>query len=89
VTNWFHDLRDRADIPDHVEGETVKPKMGRRFWYERYSASVDELLDVLDITASEQGSSSEAVVLSNYTSNAQARDALRGRMQERLKIAFD
>lgn len=73
VWNRFTQLADRAGIPDEIDGVTPAPKMGRRFWHDAYSSSLDVVLGSLDEIAAEQGSASTDVVLQNYLSNSRAR----------------
>ena len=89
VWNRFEDLADRAGLPADVDGVSVSPKLGRRFWYDAYSASLDVVLGSLDEIAAEQGSSSPEVVLQNYLSESRARQLRRQFMRERLLDAFE
>ncbi|WP_349674913.1 hypothetical protein [Haloarcula sp. JP-L23] len=58
---------------DEIDGVSPAPKIGRRFRYDAYSASLDVVLDSLDEIATEQGSASADVVLQNYLSDSRAR----------------
>ncbi|WP_101296853.1 tyrosine-type recombinase/integrase [Halegenticoccus soli] len=89
VWNRFRRLADRAGLPDEIDGVSPSPKMGRRFWYDAYSSSLDVVLGSLDEIASEQGSSSAEVVLRNYLSDSRARQLRREHMRERLAEAFE
>ncbi|KTG07730.1 hypothetical protein AUR64_02500 [Haloprofundus marisrubri] len=89
VWNRFTDLAERAALPDEIDGVSPAPKMGRRFWYDAYSASLDVVLGSLDEIAAEQGSSSAEVVLQNYLSEARARHLRREYMREQLAEAFE
>jgi hypothetical protein len=63
--------------------------MGRRYWYDAYSASLDVVLGSLDEIAAEQGSASADVVLQNYLSDTRARKLRREYMREQLAAAFE
>jgi hypothetical protein len=63
--------------------------MGRRFWYDAYSSSLDVVLGSLDEIAAEQGSASADVVLQNYLSDSRARKLRREYMREQLAAAFE
>jgi len=89
VWNRFTQLADRASIPDEIDGVTPAPKMGRRFWYDAYSASLDVVLGSLDEIAAEQGSASADVVLQNYLSDSRARKLRREYMRDQLAAAFE
>lgn len=89
VWNRFDQLADRAGLPETIDGVSPAPKMGRRFWYDAYSSSLEVVLGSLDEIAAEQGSSSADVVLRNYLSESRARDLRRQHMRERLAAAFD
>jgi integrase len=89
VWNRFRRLANRAGLSDEIDGESPSPKMGRRFWYDAYSSSLDVVLGSLDEIAAEQGSSSPEVVLQNYLSEARARELRREFMREQLAAAFE
>ncbi|ELZ28529.1 hypothetical protein C474_15524 [Halogeometricum pallidum JCM 14848] len=94
VSRWtvwkrFERLSDRAGLPDAVDGVSTSPKLGRRFWYDAYSSSLDVVLGSLDEIAAEQGSSSAEVVLHSYLSDARARQLRRAHMRDRLAAAFE
>ncbi|WP_224270952.1 tyrosine-type recombinase/integrase [Haloprofundus salinisoli] len=89
VWNRFTELAERAELPDEIDGVSPVPKMGRRFWYDAYSASLDVVLGSLDEIAAEQGSSSAEVVLQNYLSDSRARHLRREYMREQLAEAFE
>jgi integrase len=88
VWNRFRRLANRAGL-DEIDGESPSPTMGRRFWYDAYSSSLDVVLGSLDEIAAEQGSSSPEVVLQNYLSEARARELRREFMREQLAAAFE
>jgi site-specific recombinase XerD len=88
VWNRFTNLAERAGLPDEIDGVSTAPKMGRRFWYDAYSSSLDVVLGSLDEIAAEQGSSSAEVVLHNYLSDARARQLRREYMADRLAESF-
>ncbi|WP_129113782.1 tyrosine-type recombinase/integrase [Halegenticoccus tardaugens] len=89
VWNRFGRLAERAGLPDKIDGVSPAPKMGRRFWYDAYSSSLDVVLGSLSEIAAEQGSSSAEVVLQNYLSDSRARQLRRKYMRERLADAFE
>ena len=86
VRRRFKRVADRADVI--VDGDTPTPKMGRRFWYSVYQEAVSEVAAGLEGVAADQGSSSVDVVMRNYLSEEQLRQARRERMQEKLTEAF-
>ena len=88
VWNRFERLADRVGLPETIDGVSPAPKMGRRFWYDAYSSSLDVVLRSLDEIAAEQGSSSAEVVLQNYLSDTRARRLRREYMREQLMDAF-
>jgi len=88
VWNRFTQLADRAGLPDEIGGVSPSPKMGRRFWYDAYSSSLDVVLGSLDEIAAEQGSASADVVLQNYLSDSRARKLRREYMRDQLAAAF-
>ncbi|AUV84570.1 hypothetical protein C2R22_23520 (plasmid) [Salinigranum rubrum] len=89
VWNRFTRLADQAGLPDEIDGVSPAPKMGRRYWYDAYSASLDVVLGSLDEIAAEQGSASADVVLQNYLSETRARKLRRQYMREQLATAFE
>jgi len=89
VWNRFTQLADQAELPDEIGGVSPSPKMGRRFWYDAYSSSLDVVLGSLDEIASEQGSASADVVLQNYLSDSRARELRREYMGDQLAAAFE
>lgn len=88
IANWFHDIADRADVPEEIDGQPRKPHMGRRFWYEAYSETMDDVLEFIDEIAADQGSASADVVLNDYLGEERVREQRRGFMRERLAAAF-
>ena len=62
--------------------------MGRLFWYDAYSSSLDVVLRSLDGIAAEQGSASADVVLHNYLSGSRIRKLRREYMRDQLAAAF-
>jgi integrase len=88
VRNRFDALAASASLPDEIDGRTPIPQMGRRFWYDAYSSSLEIVTDGLEAVAAEQGSSSPEVVLRNYLSEERARKLRREHMRERLADAF-
>ncbi|QIO25359.1 hypothetical protein [Haloarcula sp. JP-L23] len=89
VWNRFTQLADRAGLPDEIDGVSPAPKMGRRFWYDTYSSSLDVVLRSLDEIATEQGSASADIVLQNYLSDSRARKLRRKYMRDQLAAAFE
>ena len=90
VRNWFDDLAGRAGIPDAIDGRKPVPQMARRFWYDRYSSTVEELVEhQIQEVAEEQGSASASVVWTDYLSEDRRRELRREFMREKLASAFD
>lgn len=89
-TVWrrFRDLAQEADLPDEIDGERPSPQLCRRFWYDRYSETLQEVIGGLEEIAAEQGSSDPEVVLRNYLSEDRARRLRRESMRENLSEAF-
>lgn len=83
IRNRFADVVDRADVDD-----AAVPQMARRFWYDRYTATMEDLLEHVQDVADEQGSASAHVVLDNYLSEERKRTLRREFMRERLSDAF-
>jgi integrase len=89
VADRFHALADRAGLPDIIDGEPRKPHMARRWWYDRYSATIEDLLEHLEAIAADQGSASARVVKDDYLSAERRRELRREFMHERLTGVFD
>jgi integrase len=89
VLNWFDDLAGRAGLPEEIGGRKPVPQMGRRFWYDAYSAAQEAVLDAVGDIAAEQGSASAEVVLGSYLSEERRRRLRREYMREQLSAAFD
>jgi integrase len=89
LRRWFHDLADRADIPESIEGDKRKPHMGRRFWYTTYSSTMTDVLAHVSEIASEQGSASAQVVWDEYLSDEEKRSLRREFMTEKLSDVFE
>lgn len=89
VANWFHDLADRAGVPEEIDGVRRKPHMGRRFWYDAYAQTTEDLLEHVQEIAAEQGSSSAKVVFEDYLTDERKRELRREFMREKLSEAFD
>lgn len=88
IGNWFDELVDRAEIAD-VEGEKPVPQMARRFWYDRYSNTVEALVEhQISEIAAEQGSASADVVWKDYLSEERRRELRREFMRDELNDAF-
>jgi len=89
IASWFHDLADRAGVPEVIDGIERKPHMGRRFWYDAYSQTTRELLSHVQDIAAEQGSESAKVVFEDYLTEERKRELRREFMREKLATAFD
>ena len=87
VYRRFQRLAEAAAV--QVRDETPSPQMGRRFWYEAYTSAMEELVEMLDPVAAEQGSSDASVVARNYLSAERRREYRREKMRERLAEAFE
>ena len=89
IRNWFDELATRAAIPDDIGGRKPVPQMARRFWYDRYSSTVEELVEhQIQEVAQEQGSASARVVWDDYLSEDRRRELRREFMREKLASAF-
>jgi integrase len=89
IRNWFDDLAKRAEIPAEIDGRKPVPQMARRFWYDRYSSTVEELVEhQIQEVAEEQGSASASVVWTDYLSENRRRELRREFMEEKLASAF-
>jgi integrase len=89
IAGWFHDLADRAEVPEEIDGVARKPHMGRRFWYDAYSQTTEDLLKHVQDIADEQGSASAKVVFEDYLTDERKRELRREFMREKLSAAFD
>ena len=90
IRNWFDELAKRASLPAEIEGSRPVPQMARRFWYDRYSSTVEELVEhQIQEVAEEQGSASASVVWDDYLSEDRRRELRREFMQEKLASAFE
>jgi site-specific recombinase XerD len=89
VLNRFDSLVEGADIPAEINGRKPVPQMARRFWYDAYSATQEELIAEVGEIAEEQGSASAGVVMRNYLSPERRRALRRDAMRARLSAAFD
>ena len=90
IRNWFDELADRASLPDEIDGRRPVPQMARRFWYDRYSSTVEELVEhQIQEVAEEQGSASASVVWTDYLSEDRRRELRREFMEEKLASAFE
>ncbi len=89
LRNWFHNLAERAGIPEYIDGDRRKPHMGRRFWYTTYSSTMTDVLSHVSEIASEQGSASAQVVWNDYLSEDEKRSLRRRFMAERLGEVFE
>ena len=87
VRNRFQRLADRADFT--VDGETPPPKYGRRYWYDAYSATLDDLLAEAAEIADEQGSRSGLVVWREYLDEERRRAMRREHLRRRLNDVFE
>jgi hypothetical protein len=90
-TVWrrLQELATDANLPAEIDGERPSPQLCRRFWYDRYSETLEEVIAGLDDIAAEQGRSDPEVVLRNYLSVDRARRLRREAMREKLAEAFE
>jgi site-specific recombinase XerD len=89
LLNRFDDLADRVGLPEEIDGQKPIPQMGRRFWYDAYSATQEAILEEIGEIAAEQGSASADVVLQDYLSEDRRRQLRREYMREQLAAAFE
>lgn len=89
IRQWFDDLWIDAGLPAEIEGANPVPQMARRFWYDRYTATLQDLLEHVGEIAAEQGSASAQVVLRDYLSEQRRRELRREAMREKLAEAFN
>ncbi|MBX0288537.1 tyrosine-type recombinase/integrase [Haloarcula salinisoli] len=90
IRNWFDELAERAALPAMIDGRRPVPQMARRFWYDRYSSTVEELVEhQIQEVAEEQGSASASVVWEDYLSEDRRRELRREFMREKLALAFE
>jgi len=89
IAGWFHDLADTAGVPETIDGVARKPHMGRRFWYDAYSRTTEDLLAHVQDIADEQGSASAKVVFEDYLTDERKRELRREFMREKLSAAFE
>jgi len=89
IRQWFDDLCVEARIPAEIKGSKPVPQMGRRFWYDRYTSTLEDLLEHAGEVAAEQGSASAEVVLRDYLSEERRRELRRQAMREKLADAFE
>jgi hypothetical protein len=88
ILTHFDELAGRAGLPSEIDGNKPVPQMGRRFWYDAYSATQEAILAEVGEIAKEQGSASAEVVLQEYLSPERRRQLRRKYMRERLATAF-
>ncbi|WP_262181605.1 tyrosine-type recombinase/integrase [Haloarcula laminariae] len=88
IATWFHDLADNAGVPEEIDGVERKPHMGRRFWYDAYSQTTQELLTHVQDIAAEQGSASAKIAFEDYLTQERKRELRREFMREKLSRAF-
>ncbi|MBX0288712.1 site-specific integrase [Halomicroarcula sp. F28] len=90
IRNWFDGLAERAALPAMIDGRRPVPQMARRFWYDRYSSTVEELVEhQIQEVAEEQGSASASVVWEDYLSEDRRRELRREFMREKLADALE
>ena len=89
LRSWFRDLADRAGLPETIDGDTIHPHMGRRFWYDRYSSTMEDIFELAEDMAADQGSKSVSTILENYRNEGQLREQRRRFMRERLAAVFE
>ena len=85
----FDRLAERAGLPAEIGGRKPVPQMARRFWYDQFAATREEILSSVGEIAAEQGSASAEVVLEEYLSPERRRRLRREGMRDRLAAAFD
>ena len=88
IRNWFADLVEAAPVPSRIGGRKPTPQMARRFWYDAYTATLDDVLEEVQAIAAEQGSTSPSVIWSNYLSEERKRDLRRQFMRTRIAEAL-
>jgi len=88
IRQWFDDLCIDAGLPAKIRGSKPVPQMGRRFWYDRYTSTLEDLLEHVGEVAAEQGSASAEVVLRDYLSEERRRELRREAMREKLAEVF-
>jgi len=74
---------------EEIEGEKPVPQMGRRFWYDRYSSSMDAVTEGIEEIPAEQGVRTLDIVLQNYLSDERARKLRREYMRQELATVFE
>ncbi len=89
VLNRFDALAEEANLPGEIDGRKPVPQMGRRFWYDAYSSTQEQLIADVGEIAEEQGSSSAEVVLQDYLSPERRRTLRREYMRQHLAAAFE
>lgn len=89
IADWFCGLAERASVPEEIDGQHRKPHMGRRWWYDRYTATLEDLLQHVEEVAAEQGSTSAQVVRDRYLSEERRRELRREFMRDRLSKGFE
>lgn len=89
VLNRFDSLVERARLPSEIGGLKPVPQMARRFWYDAYAATQNQLFEQVQEIAEEQGSASPAVVIQDYLSSSRRRALRRDAMRSQLAAAFD
>ncbi|WP_136689176.1 site-specific integrase [Halorhabdus amylolytica] len=90
ILRWFEDLAGQAELPETIDGHKPVPQMGRRFWYDRYTSTIEDLVEEhIDEIASDQGSASAQVVMDDYLSPERKRELRRQFMREKLADAFE
>jgi len=89
IRQWFDDLCVDAGLPAAIGGSKPVPQMARRFWYDRYTSTLEDLLEHVGEVAAEQGSASAEVVLRDYLSDKRRRELRREAMREKLAEAFE
>ena len=74
--------------PGDHDGVARKSHMGRRFWYDAYSQTTQDLLEHVQDIANEQGSTSAKVAFEDYLTDDRKRELRREFMREKLSAAF-
>lgn len=82
----FRRLGERADV--RVDGDPPHPHQCRRFWYDTYKDAVEDVIELAQEVATDQGSKDPRTVYESYWSERERRELRREAMRERLVEAF-
>lgn len=86
VYNRFQTVAKRAGV--EIDGSTITPKYCRRYWYNAYTAVMNDADEWLDEVAAAQGSASVDVLKQNYLEADTLREIRRDSMREQLATVF-